>query len=380
MTSPAQEPVAATRFPRPDRVVIKVGSSSLTAADGGLDGGLISTLCDQIADIIEAGVQVVLVSSGAVAAGLRPLGLAARPTDLSRQQAAASVGQGALIQAYTAAFDTRSLACGQVLLTPDDVIDRQRYLNARTTFTELLAYGAVPVVNENDTVVTDELRFGDNDRLAALVASMLGAGLLLLLSDVDGLHDGSPSSGAPVLDRVDALHDLDERHYGASTSGVGTGGMASKLEAARIATFSAANCVIARAHRLDVVTQVLSGEQVGTWFPPADKRPESRRLWEVFAHRPTGRLHLDAGAVTAIRRGGASLLAIGVTGCDGAFARGDAVDLVGPDGVAVARGVTAFDADDVAAVVGRSSGAVREALGAASAKPLVHRDHLVVTV
>ena len=166
------------RFERPDRVVVKIGSSSLTAADGHLDHGLVTGLCAQIAELTAAGTQVVLVSSGAVAAGLRPLGLAARPGDLGRQQAAASVGQGALIQAYTAALAGHGLACGQVLLTPHDILDRQRYLNVRTTFTELLGYGAVPVVNENDTVVTDELRFGDNDRLAALVASMLGAGLL----------------------------------------------------------------------------------------------------------------------------------------------------------------------------------------------------------
>lgn len=367
------------RFARPARVVLKVGSSSLTADDGGLDRSVVASLCDQIAGLVAAGTEVVLVSSGAVAAGLRPLGLTHRPADLGRQQAAASVGQGALIHAYATALGVHDLAVGQVLLTPDDVIDRRRYLNARTTFSELLRLGAVPVVNENDTVVTDELRFGDNDRLAALVASMLGATLLVLLSDVEGLHDGSPSAGAPLLDRVDDLASLDERHRGPSGSGVGTGGMASKLEAARIATFSAAHCVIARARRPGVVAEVTAGHHVGTWFPPAAKRPDSRRLWLAFAHQPAGRLHLDAGAVRALTQTGASLLAIGITAVEGAFEGGDAVDLIGPDGSAVARGVVGLDATSIQAAKGLPTEQLAGVLGDAAARPVVHRDHLVLT-
>jgi glutamate 5-kinase len=368
----------ATRFPLPARVVVKVGSSSLTAPDGGLDRAVVGALCDQLAALRTRGVEVVLVSSGAVAAGLRPLGLAARPSDLGRLQAAASVGQGALVHAYTTALAAHGLACGQVLLTPDDVVDRRRYLNARTTFTELLTLGAVPVVNENDTVVTDELRFGDNDRLAALVASMLGAGLLVLLSDVDGLHDGDPAA-SPVLERVDDLSRLDERHRGGAGSGVGTGGMASKLEAARIATFSAAHCVIARARRPGVVLDAAAGAAVGTWFPPAAKRPDSRRLWLAFAHPATGRLHVDAGAVRALTREGASLLAIGVTAVEGAFDAGDAVEVVGPDGHAVARGVVAVDAETLRAVRGRATPELAAERGADAARPVLHRDRLVVT-
>jgi glutamate 5-kinase len=370
--------VRTPRFARPRRVVVKIGSSSLTAADGGLDRSLVAAVCQQLAALVGAGTEVVLVSSGAVAAGLRPLGLDRRPTDLGRLQAAASVGQGALIHAYATALSTHGLPCGQVLLTPDDVIDRRRYLNARTTFTELLRMGAVPVVNENDTVVTDELRFGDNDRLAALVASMLGAHLLVLLSDVDGLHDGDPGS-TPVIDRVDDLATLDERHRGGTGSAVGTGGMASKLEAARIATFSAAHCVIARAHRPDVVTDVVAGDAVGTWFPPAPKRPDSRRLWLAFAHPAAGRLHLDEGAVRALTTRGASLLAIGITALDGGFEPGDAVDLVGPDGHSVARGVVAFDAATVERMRGRGTDALVAEMGEVGARPVMHRDQLVVT-
>ncbi|MGI9016179.1 MAG: glutamate 5-kinase [Euzebya sp.] len=367
------------RYDRQQRIVVKIGSSSLTAVDGGLDRALVDVLCDQIATLVGQGTEVVLVSSGAVAAGLRPLGLDRRPADLGRLQAAASVGQGALIHAYATALASHGLACGQVLLTPDDVIDRQRYLNARTTFSELLRMGAVPVVNENDTVVTDELRFGDNDRLAALVCSMLGAGLLMLLSDVDGLHDGDPGAAAPVLDRVDDLSSLDARHHGGVGSGVGTGGMASKLEAARIATFSAAHCVIARGRRPDVMVQVAAGAEVGTWFPPAAKRPDSRRLWLAFAHQPAGRLHVDAGAMRALIDRGASLLAIGVTAVEGAFGAGDAVDVIGPTGHAVARGVVAFDSDTLRGMRGQATDALVQREGDPAARPVIHRDQLVVT-
>lgn len=372
--------MTGVRFERPARIVLKIGSSSLTAADAGLDLDVVTALGDQIAALRRAGSEVVLVSSGAVAAGITPLGLSVRPTDLGRQQAAASVGQGALIHAYTTALAPHGLPVGQVLLTPDDIIDRRRYLNARTTFSELLRLGAVPVVNENDTVVTDELRFGDNDRLAALVASMLGAGLLVLLSDVEGLHDGDPATGAPLMDRVEDLSALGERHRGGSSSAIGTGGMASKLEAARIATFSAAHCVIARGRRPGVVLDAAEGEAVGTWFPPAAKRPDSRRLWLAFAHQPAGRLHVDAGAVRALTRTGASLLAIGVTGVDGAFEAGDAVDVLDPVGTPVARGVVGFDAATVTAMAGLGTAALLPSLGDSAARPVVHRDRLVLTV
>ncbi len=372
--------VAPPRYDPPQRVVVKIGSSSLTAADGGLDTDVVGAVCDQLAELVGRGTAVVLVSSGAVAAGLRPLGLRARPTDLGRLQAAASVGQGALVHAYTTALARHGLPCGQVLLTPDDVIDRRRYLNARTTFSELLRLGAVPVVNENDTVVTDELRFGDNDRLAALVASMLGATLLILLSDVEGLHDGDPATGAPVIDTVQDLAMLGERHRGGSASAVGTGGMASKLEAARIATFSAAHCVIARGRRSGAILDVVAGAPVGTWFPPAAKRPDSRRLWLAFAHQPAGSLHVDAGAVRALTEQGASLLAIGITESSGDFAAGEAVDVVGPDGHSVARGVVAFDSATVAGMIGLGTQPLIERKGESGSRPVVHRDPLVVTV
>lgn len=376
MTTSTQPAAAgATRYAPTRRVVVKVGSSTLTGPDGQLDEGYVTAMCADLAALRATGAEVVLVSSGAVAAGLGPLGLRTRPKDLGRLQAAASVGQVRLVHAYAKALAAHDLACGQVLLTPDDLVVRERYLNARATFSELLDFGALPVVNENDTVATEELRFGDNDRLAALVASMLGADLLVLLSDVDGLHDGNPADGAPVLPEVPDLGALDDRHRGGSGSTVGSGGMASKLDAARIATFSAASCVIANGRRPGVIAAVAAGEPVGTWFPPAAKRPESRRLWLAFAHQPAGRLHVDAGAVRALTQRGSSLLAIGITGVDGSFEEGDTLDVVGPDGHPVARGITRYAATTVTALQGRPT----DQVPADHAGPVIHRDEMVIT-
>lgn len=370
------------RFPAPKRAVVKVGSSSLRAADGGLDAAFVDCLVDQIAALRMAGIDVVLVSSGAVAAGLGPLGLAARPADLPGQQAAASVGQGILMHTYQAGFARHGLACGQVLLTPSDVVDRTRYLNARHTFDRLLGLGAVPVVNENDTVATDELRFGDNDRLAALVASMLHAQVLVLLSDVDGLYptrpDASAATSAVPLDRVDDFASLDVQVVGPVGSDVGTGGMASKLEAARIATFSGAHAVIANARRTSVVAEVMAGDHIGTWFPPSRRRPESRKLWIAFAPVPQGRIFVDSGAVRALVERGSSLLAAGITDVQGDFAAGDAVDVVGPDHVVVARGLTTYATADVHAIKGRSTESLAGDLGGSFAREVIHRDSLVV--
>jgi len=360
--------------------VVKVGSSSLRDAAGGLDRDLIADLVTQLVAVRDKGTEVVLVSSGAVAAGLRPLGLLRRPTDLPGLQAAASVGQGILVHTYQQSFAVHGMVCGQVLLTPDDVIQRARYLNARQTFEKLLELGAVPLVNENDTVATDELRFGDNDRLAALAASMLGADLLVLLSDVDGLLAGDPAQvpDLPVLERVDDLTSLDARHFGRSGSDVGSGGMASKLESVRIATFSAAHAVIANARRPGVIREVVAGGHLGTWFPPSNRRPESRKLWIAFATAPQGSVHVDEGAVRALVEGNKSLLAAGVVGASGDFAAGDAVDVVGPGDRVVARGLVAYDRDDVERLLGRSTAAVSAELGAAYARAVIHRDSLVV--
>lgn len=368
------------RFQRPGRVVVKVGSSSLRAPDGGLDGELVADLVAQVASLGGEGVKVVLVSSGAVAAGLGALGFPTRPADLPSLQAVASVGQGRLVHTYQARFADHGVACGQVLLTAADVVDRTRYLNARNTFERLLGLGAVPLVNENDTVATEELRFGDNDRLAALVASMLGADLLLLLSDVDGLYDGVPSAdpAPPLIERVDDVAVLDDRHVGLAGSHVGSGGMVTKLEAARIATFSAAHAVIANARAPRAVRRVVDGEALGTWFPPSRRRPDSRKLWIAFARQPRGCLVVDAGAVRALTSRGSSLLAAGVLDATGDFSRGDAVEVVGPDDQVVARGLVAYNRTELGRLLGRSTRELVAELGPGYDREVIHRDSLVV--
>ncbi|MGH3666246.1 MAG: glutamate 5-kinase [Egibacteraceae bacterium] len=367
------------RFDRPARAVVKVGSSSLRGDHGGLDRDLVEDLVAQLAEVQRGGTQVVLVSSGAVAAGIGPLGLGRRPADLPGLQAAASVGQGVLMHTYQACFAGHGLACGQVLLTPDDVVDRARYLNARHTFDRLLGLGAVPVVNENDTVATDELRFGDNDRLAALVASMLGAALLVLLSDVDGLlaSTGVGSPGAP-LDRVDDPAGLELVVDATPGSDIGRGGITSKLEAARIARFSAAHTVIANARRPRVVPDVVAGRAAGTWFPPSPRRPSRRKLWIAFAKIPRGRVVVDHGAVVALTQHGTSLLAAGVVATEGRFSAGDAVEVVDPDGGVVARGLVAYDAADLDRLRGRSTADLADEHGPGYARAAIHRDSLVV--
>ncbi|MFF0145019.1 glutamate 5-kinase [Amycolatopsis sulphurea] len=352
------------------RLVVKVGSSALTTAGSGLDVARLDALVDAIADRARRGAQIVLVSSGAIGAGLAPLELGKRPRDLATQQAAASVGQLALAHAYAESFGRYALTVGQVLLTSDDVVRRSHYRNAQRTFSRLLALGAVPVVNENDTVATQEIRFGDNDRLAALVAHLIGADALVLLSDVDGLYDGDPRSGATRrIAEVHSESDVDGISVGMSSSGLGTGGMVSKLAAARTAAGAGIPVLLAAAAN---AADALGRAEVGTAFTPADTRLSARRFWLGYATDATGKLRLDEGAVQAILRR-RSLLSAGITGLDGDFQAGDVVDLVDPADLPVARGVVAFDAAELPALIGRSS----HELPVEQRREVVHADDLV---
>ncbi|WP_248582488.1 glutamate 5-kinase [Nocardioides sp. InS609-2] len=359
------------------RVVVKVGSSSLTSGTGGLDPARMRQLVDVLAKARAAGIEVVLVSSGAIAAGLAPLGLPRRPRALAVQQAAASVGQGLLAHRYQEEFARHGLVTGQVLLTVDDVTRRAHYRNAYRTFAKLLELGALPIVNENDTVATTEIRFGDNDRLAALVAHLVHADLLVLLSDVDGLYDGPPTrEGSRLVAEVRSEDDLAHIKTGsAGGSGVGTGGMVTKLESARIATGAGIPVVLAAA---DQAAAALAGEPVGTLFHATGKKRPTRLLWLAHATEPRGRLVLDTGAVTAVTGRRASLLAAGVTGVEGSFDAGDPVDLVGPDGRPVARGLVNFDATEIPQLLGKSTSELVSTLGAAYEREVVHRDDLVI--
>jgi glutamate 5-kinase len=346
------------------RVVVKVGSSSLTTAGGGIDPARMRDLVDVLAKLRADGTEVVLVSSGAIAAGLAPLGLKRRPKALPAQQAAASVGQGLLVHRYTEELARHGVIVGQVLLTVDDVTRRSTYRNAYQTFAKLLELGVLPIVNENDTVATSEIRFGDNDRLAALVAHLVHADLLLLLSDVDGLYDGNPADPASsLLPDVMSLEDLADVRIGkAGPAGVGTGGMRTKVDAASIATGAGIPVVLTSA---ELAGPALAGEPVGTLFHATGRRRPTRLLWLAHATEPKGTLVLDAGAVRAVVERSASLLAAGVTGVTGSFAAGDPVDLVGPDGVPVARGLVGFDSKELPELLGRSH-----------EREVVHRDGL----
>ncbi|WP_158880751.1 glutamate 5-kinase [Amycolatopsis anabasis] len=364
--SEARRAIAAAR-----RLVVKVGSSALTTAGDGLDVSRLDALVDAIADRVARDTQIVLVSSGAIGAGLAPLALGKRPRDLATQQAAASVGQLALAHAYAESFGRYSLTVGQVLLTSDDVVRRAHYRNAQRTFSRLLALGAVPVVNENDTVATEEIRFGDNDRLAALVAHLVGAEALVLLSDVDALYDGDPRGGATRrITEVNGQSDVDGIAVGMSSSGLGTGGMVSKLAAAR--TAAAAGIPVLLAAAADAA-KALGAAEVGTAFGAADSRLSARRFWLGYAAGSSGRLQLDDGAVSAVVRRRRSLLAAGITGVDGDFQAGDVVDLVDPAQRVVARGVVAFDAGELPGLIGRSSHQLPEE----QRREVVHADDLV---
>ncbi|GAB3997205.1 glutamate 5-kinase [Nocardioides marmoraquaticus] len=318
-----------------------------------------------------------LVSSGAIAAGLAPLALRRRPRDLARQQAAASVGQGLLVHRYTEEFARHGQVTGQVLLTVDDVTRRRHYRNAQSTFDKLLELGVVPIVNENDTVATDEIRFGDNDRLAALVAHLVHADLLVLLSDVDGLYDAPPSR--PGAARVAEVHDLRALagvEVGrAGAAGVGTGGMETKLDAARIATGAGIPVVLTD---MPTASAALAGDEVGTLFHPTGRRRPTRLLWLAHATEPRGRLVLDAGAVRAVVERRASLLPAGITAVTGSFVAGEPVELAADDGLVVARGLVNYDAEELPTLLGRSTRELAAALGAAYEREVVHRDDLVL--
>ncbi|WP_405877600.1 glutamate 5-kinase [Streptomyces sp. NBC_00005] len=360
------------------RIVVKVGSSSLTTASGGLDADRVDALVDVLAKSRSGGEkEIVLVSSGAIAAGLAPLGLRRRPRDLARQQAAASVGQGLLVARYAASFARYGVRVGQVLLTSDDMSRRAHHRNASRTLDKLLAMGAFPIVNENDTVATDEIRFGDNDRLAALVAHLVHADLLVLLSDVDGVYDGDPSKpGTSRIAEVRGAEDLAHVEIGsAGKAGVGTGGMVTKVEAARIAAAAGIPVVLTSAiHAADG----LHGGDTGTYFHPAGKRSADRMLWLQHASTPQGSLTLDDGAVRAVVERRKSLLPAGIAAVEGEFSAGDPVELRDTEGHAVARGLVNFDAKEIPQLLGRSTRELARELGPAYEREVVHRDDLVI--
>ena len=358
--------------------MVKVGTSSLVDVSGMASPVRLAKVVRDVAGASGAGRRsCVLVSSGAIASGLAPLGLARRPRAIPGLQAAAAVGQGRLMAEYGRLFARRGLVAGQVLLTQDDFVRRRSFVNAQRTFEHLLAAGVVPVVNENDTVATQEISFGDNDRLAALVAVMIRADLLVLLSDVDGIHTRDPRKGGRLITEI--LDPLGVEATGAG-SAVGQGGMASKLEAAGMATAAGIPTVVARASRRGVLEGILAGEPVGTWLPARAGRERARKAWMAFVASPGGRIVVDAGAERAVRESGSSLLATGVVAVHGAFAAGEIVEVAGPEGPPFARGITNYSARELPKLAGRSTRELVTLRGGPYDKEVIHRDELVVTV
>ena len=359
-------------------IVIKVGSSTLVDEQGHLRDDVLGARVAEIAALRDAGMRPVLVSSGAIACGLGVLGIAARPDALPDLQAASAVGQGALFARYIAAFSAHGTTPAQVLLTSADLEQRTSYLNARNTLERLLELGAVPVINENDTTATDELTFGDNDVLAAQVAILLRARTLLLLTDRDGLY--APGADGPVrIGEVAAgTRPEDVELADLPGSGIGSGGIASKLASASIATGCGVTCIIASGRDAGVIPAAAAGEAIGTRFPSREGEANSFKSWLRHAKPSMGTITVDDGAVRALLEKGTSLLPVGVTACDGRFSAGDAVTVIGPDGTEVGKGIVEMSHDEVAKVRGMRSDAAREVLPGASAE-IIHRDRLVVS-
>jgi glutamate 5-kinase len=361
------------------RIVVKIGSSLLVDAKASrLNEKWLASLAADIAALYAGKRDLLVVSSGAIALGRSVLKLPVGPLALEDSQAAAAVGQIALARTWTEALSRHGITAGQVLVTLGDTEERRRYLNARSTIDRLLQWRAVPVINENDTVATNEIRYGDNDRLAARVATMMSADALVLLSDVDGLYDAPPGSGVAArhLPRVERVTPEIEAMAGAAGSGLSRGGMQTKLEAAKIATAAGTHMVIASGRVEHPLSAIEKGAR-STWFVTAANPVTARKKWIAGSLEPKGTLTIDAGAVTALRRGN-SLLPVGVMRIEGDFARGDAVIIRGPDGVEIARGLCAYDAEDAHKIRGRSSGDIDTILGFSGRAEMVHRDDLVV--
>jgi glutamate 5-kinase len=364
---------------RARRVVVKIGSSLLTDHGRGLNRAAIDGWVDQMAGLCARGVQVLLVTSGAVAEGMSRLGVSERPHALHELQAMAAIGQMGLVQVYEASFQRHGRHTAQVLLTHEDLADRSRYLNARSTLRTIVDLGVVPVINENDTVATEEIRFGDNDTLAALVANLVEADVLLILTDQDGLYDRDPRAhpdAALVTEGEAGDARLVEMAGGAGK--LGRGGMRTKLSAAEKAARSGAATVIAPGRHENVITRVLAGEIIGTHLSPAQGRVAARKQWLAGQLRVAGRLTLDAGAVRVLREAGKSLLPVGVVRVEGEFQRGEVVVCLDPEGREVARGLVNYAASDTARILGKPTDQIEAILGYVDEPELIHRDNLVL--
>lgn len=369
-------------FRNAKRVVIKIGSSLLTAGGQGLNKPAIKDWVAQMANLRQQGIEVVLVSSGAVAEGMVRLGLKQRPKALHELQAAAAVGQMGLVRVFENKFQLHNLHAAQILLTHEDLTNRQRYLNARSTLLTLLKFGVIPVINENDTVATEEIRFGDNDTLGALVANLVEADLLILLTDQTGLFDSDPSlnKDAKLIESASVNDSLLDEVAGESRSGLGRGGMFTKVRAARLASRSGAGTVIVSGFIENVITAVMAGENLGTYLIPNIAPIAARKQWLAGQLQIKGRLVLDDGAVKVLKSDGKSLLSIGVETASGQFKRGDLVTCEDSQGREIARGLINYDLKETLKIAGKTSKEFETILGYADDEELIHRDNMVLIV
>ncbi len=367
------------RLSKAKRIVVKIGSALLVDAKSGtVKAAWLATLIDDLEKARARGADIIIVSSGAIALGRRSLGLPAGKLRLEESQAAAAVGQIALAQSWREALARKNIVAAQVLVTLTDTEERRRHLNARATLTTLLAQGAVPVINENDTVATSEIRYGDNDRLAARVASMMSADCLVLLSDIDGLYTAPPGkAGSTFIPLVGDITPEIEAMAGKPVSGVGSGGMVTKIEAGKIALGAGCNMVIASGHENHPLQRIVDGERC-TWFVASLNAMQSRKRWIAGTLQPVGRLTIDEGARTALGRG-KSLLPAGVKRVSGTFARGDTVSIVDLEGSEIARGLVAYDSADASRIAGLKSADIEKAIGFRGRDEIIHRDDLVMT-
>jgi glutamate 5-kinase len=357
-------------------VVVKLGTVMLTSGVGRLNTERIASICSQIAALRASGTEVIVVSSGAVGLGMGRLALTRKPSETAKKQACAAVGQSLLMETWQAGFAPHGITVAQVLLTHEDLRSRTRYLGVKETLSQVIGYGAIPVVNENDAVSAAEIRFGDNDTLSAMVASLVGAQFLIILSTAPGLIDmGGSGQVVPVVERITPEI---EAMAGGTTSELAVGGMVSKLSAARLATKSGCGVFIASGAEPDIITRLVNGSGPGTFFVPSGLPLEARKSWLAYFQRPSGRITVNTCAVPVLREQGRSLLAVGVTGSVGDFAAGDVVDIAGPDGGVIARGKTSFSSDEIPSVAGKRSEEVRALHPHRKRLEVVHRNDLAL--
>jgi len=368
-------------FAHVKRVVVKIGSGVIST-DAGLDGPRLASIAEDVCDLLDRGLEVILVSSGAVAAGKCQLGIEGRPQTIPQKQAAAAIGQTRIIREYKETFTDRGYNVAQVLLTRDDLSNRRRYLNARNTMMTLLEYGVTPIVNENDTVVVEEIRFGDNDNLSALATVLVEADMLIILSDVDGLYDSNPKENpqAELIQVVERVTPKIETMGGTTRGSLGTGGMATKLKAAKKAALSGVGTLIVNGRTPHVLQQVFDCEDVGTYFLPAQSKLTAKKHWIAFSKKPRGKLLIDDGGRQAVIKRGKSLLPSGICGVDGGFERGDAVRLCDRDGNEFARGVVAYSLAETLQIMGKQCAEIETVLGYKYRDEVVCRDDLVLTI